>query len=610
MKSSEAINFIKSRISIADYIRRYIELRHLGNRLMAPCPFHQETKPSFSINEELGSFYCFGCQAAGDIFEFSMRINGYDFKEALETFADELGVSLTNSKSTQEDKIAQQKRFQKRNALKIHQLAMQHFHSNLKRKEAENCLRYIKERDLSPQIIEQFSIGYSLDSWQDLATQISKGGYHDSDAILSGLLSQSKTSSRAYDRFRDRLMFPIYSLTGQIVAFGGRILPEDPNNPKPLDENGEKREEAKYINSSDTLIYKKGEHLYGLYQARKAMSLKHSAMLTEGYMDVLTLHQFGFDNAIGVLGTALTDLQVKRISGFCNKVELLFDGDRAGRQAAFRSAQMLLIAGLECKVVLFPEKEDIDSLLRQENGLNIFTTLREKAEDGLQYLIRSKRESSLLEAITWAKEFLQAVQVPEIISRYASIIANELGIDEAEIRHQVVRKAALSQNSYAQNGQNSVFSNQSEVDMGERNSVRIQNKDTQRDRLILTFAVRYPQSISKLQFIGADMLLKSDFALDFWNALTNNTPETVFNFLNSQQKKFWILCREGEAPPCTDERGEFFAIKKLVQDYQAHAQKQSITAALRQGKTDIETQNEYLTALSEEANALHATQND
>ncbi len=622
MKGNEAIQAIKARINIADYVRRYIDLRTIGPRLMAPCPFHQETKPSFSVNEDLGSFYCFGCQAAGDIFEFSMRINGYDFREALENFAEELGISLTQGKPTQEDRKRAQERNQKKSAIKIHQLAAKHFNTNLKRKEAQACNSYIQARGLSKEILEQFSLGYSLDAWQDLSMQISKSSYSEEDGIVSGMLSKGK-SGRAYDRFRDRLMFPIYSLTGQVVAFGGRIIPDEFKTLDPAKAaEAEKREEAKYINSSDTLIYKKGEHLYGLYQARKAMSLKHLALLTEGYMDVLTLHQFGFDNAIGVLGTALTETQVKRISGFCNKVELLFDGDRAGRQAAFRSAQMLLISGLECNVVLFPEKEDIDSLLRQEDGLNHFASLRNKAEEGLQYLIRTKRNQSLLEAITWAKEFLQAVQVPEIISRYASTIANELGIDEAEIRHQVALKARQNKNSQKpNNGSSSAYSQANSAPAYNSNSGHTgqnkaisrsvnshQAKDLQRDRLILTFSVRYPKSIAKLQELGADMILKSNFARHYFEVLSATPPDSVFNILNSEQKKFWIMSKEGDAPPCNDEEGEFFAIKKLVQEYMQQVQKKSVQAALRQGKPSLETQKEYLTALWEEVNAPLVTQ--
>ncbi len=587
MQSREAIEVIKSRINIADYIRRYIELRPAGSRLMALCPFHQEKSPSFTVNEDQGTFFCYGCQTGGDIFEFSQRINGYEFKEALINFSDELGISITYNKDSKQDQEAKKKSKEKLDAKKMHSLAASHFANNLKKKEAKACNEYIEKRGLSSEIIEQFSLGYSLDAWHDLSAKISSG-YNDKEAITCGLLAQSN-NSKPYDRFRGRLMFPIFSLTGQVVAFGGRIIPQD----KPKEDN--ERQEAKYINSSDTNIYKKGEHLYGLFQARKAMSLEHFTFLTEGYMDVLTLHQFGFKNAIAVLGTALTETQVKRISGFCSKVELLFDGDTAGRQAAFKSAQMLLLAGLECKVVLFPEKEDIDSLLRQENGLNLFSSLRKEAEEGLSYLIRFKKESSRLEAIKWAKEFLQKVQIPEIISLYASTIATELGIDEAEIRHQVVRNANYSKTV-----------SKSKRQEANKSASLPQNKDLQRDRLIITFAVRYPKSIHRLEELGAGMILKSDFAAQLWNTLVEHQDKDAFHELNSEQKNFWLLSREGDAPPCTDEEGEFKAVTALIKKYHLQAQKQSINAALRLGNTDIETQGEYLNALTEEHKALSA----
>ncbi len=621
MKSDEAIQVIKSRINIADYARRYLNLRPAGGRLQGLCPFHQEKTPSFSVNEESGSFYCFGCHAGGDVFEFSMRINGYDFKEALEHFADELGITITRQKSSVEDSAIQRQSKQKVNAKKMHGLAAKHYKDNLILPEAQKCKSYIEERGLSPEIIDEFSLGYSKDAWHALSQHLGQAGYNDEDAVLCGLLSQSKNNNRAYDRFRNRLMFPIFSLTGQVLAFGGRIIP---NNEKPTDSSNAKQsdvQEAKYINSSDTNIYKKGEHLYGLYQARKAMSLKHFAFLTEGYMDVLTLHQYGFNNAIAVLGTALTEEQVKRISGFCNKVELLFDGDNAGRNAAFKSAQMLLLAGLECKVVLFPEKEDIDSLLRQEDGLNLFASLREAAEEGLSYLIRYKKENSLLEAITWAKEFLQKVQVPEIISLYASTIAGELGVDEAEIRHQVRQKTrfASNKNTYVRGNrqENGAYNSQNKANNAPHQqqtsnytkplqSGLVTGKDQQRDRLIITFAVRYPNSIHKLQELGAGMILKSHFAIEMWNVLALYSPETLFNHLNSEQKTFWLQCTEGNAPPCNDESGEFFAVKSLIQKFQLQTQRQSVNIALRQSNTDIETQGIYLTALKEEHKSIHS----
>ena len=320
-RNTDAIQAIKARISIADLARRYVEVRPMGSRLVAPCPFHQETKPSFSINEEQGTFYCFGCQASGDIFDFYGRINGLDFRETLEQLAEEAGVQLASYKP---DPQAARHRSQKRDMLKMHELAAAHFARNLQDGRGKLCRDYIAERGISPEIQEKFGLGWSLDEWQALEGVLRRVGFGGEAAIECGLLARS-SSGRPYDRFRNRLMFPIRNLSGQVVAFGGRILPALAG------EN-----DAKYINSSDSPIYKKGEHLYGLFQARPSITVKKSVMLTEGYMDVLTLHQFGYTQAVGVLGTALTPDQVKRLSGFSSNIELMFDGDGAGRKAALR----------------------------------------------------------------------------------------------------------------------------------------------------------------------------------------------------------------------------------------------------------------------------------
>ncbi|MBR3881436.1 MAG: DNA primase, partial [Mailhella sp.] len=269
MRNSDVIQAIKSRMSLADMARRYVELRSVGSRLVAPCPFHQETKPSFSINEEQGTFYCFGCQASGDIFDFYGKLNGLDFKETLQALAEEAGVQLEAYRPNPQ---ARQERSQKRDMLKMHELAASHFHSNLSASHAKVCRDYIEERGITPELQEKFGLGWSMDSWQDLGDTLRRGGFSLNAAVECGLQSKSN-SGRTFDRFRNRLMFPIRNLSGQTVAFGGRIIP-----------SLAREDDAKYINSSDSPIYKKGEHLFGLFQARPAIAVKKNIILTEGYM--------------------------------------------------------------------------------------------------------------------------------------------------------------------------------------------------------------------------------------------------------------------------------------------------------------------------------------
>ena len=516
MKNNDVIQAIKSRLSLADMARRYVELRPAGSRLVAPCPFHQETKPSFSINEEQGTFYCFGCQASGDIFDFYGRLNGLDFKETLAALAEEAGVRLDSYRA---DPKAREQRSQKRDMLKMHELAASHFHSNLSSPSAAACRDYIGERGISPELVEKFGLGWSMDSWQDLGDTLRRAGFNLSTAAECGLQSKSQ-GGRTFDRFRNRLMFPIRNLSGQAIAFGGRILPALARD-----------DDAKYINSSDSPIYKKGEHLFGLFQARPSIAVKKSVILTEGYMDVITLHQYGYTQAVGVLGTALTPDQIKRLSGFSSSLELMFDGDNAGRKAAFRSCEMLLSRGLSCKVVLFPDDNDIDSMLHSF-GADAVEDLRAHAQDGLEFCISVLRGMAPRDAVEWARHFLSQVDMPELFHRFAADLAAGLGLSEADLRGGVLERRSAA----APRAQ-------------ERRSTA--PRSISRDREIMTFAVRYPHRLPDLQAAGADLALREPWALKLWDKLAAACSEQAFDDLDPREKTFWIRCRGQEAPRST-----------------------------------------------------------
>ena len=562
MKNNDVIQAIKSRLSLADMARRYVELRPAGSRLVAPCPFHQETKPSFSINEEQGTFYCFGCQASGDIFDFYGRLNGLDFKETLAALAEEAGVRL---ESYRPNPGARQERSQKRDMLKMHELAAAHFHSNLSSAGAAVCRDYVAERGISPELQEKFGLGWSTDSWQDLTDTLRRAGFSPEAAVECGLLSRSQ-GGRTFDRFRSRLMFPIRSLSGQAIAFGGRIIP-----------SLAREDDAKYINSSDSPIYKKGEHLFGLFQARPSIAVKKNIILTEGYMDVITLHQYGYTQAVGVLGTALTPEQIKRLSGFSSHLELMFDGDGAGRKAAFRSCEMLLSRGLSCRVILFPGDNDIDSMLRSY-GAEAVEELRAHAQDGLSFCLSVLRSMAPREAVEWVRRFLSQVEMPELFHRFAQELATGLGLSEAELRGGVLEKKKAA-------------------------SFQVQKSATphaiSRDREIMTFAVRYPHRLPDLQAAGADLALEAPWALRLWEKLARYGSEQAFDELDPKEKNFWIRCRGEEAPPLDNEEGELIAIQRMLNNLQKTSHMASVVAALRQGTASREAQREYMRALLE-----------
>ena len=571
MRNTDVIQAIKSRISLADMARRYVELRSVGSRLVAPCPFHQETKPSFSINEEQGTFYCFGCQASGDLFDFYGRLNGLDFKETLQALAEEAGVQLQTYRPNPQ---ARQERSQKRDMLKMHELAAGHFHANLKASHAKVCRDYIEERGITPELQEKFGLGWSMDSWQDLGDSLRRAGFDLNAAVECGLQSKSG-SGRTFDRFRNRLMFPIRNLSGQAVAFGGRIIPSLAGE-----------DDAKYINSSDSPIYKKGEHLFGLFQARPSIAVKKNIILTEGYMDVITLHQYGYTQAVGVLGTALTPEQIKRLSGFTSHLELMFDGDGAGRKAAFRSCEMLLTRGLSCKVVLFPDNNDIDSMLRSY-GPEAVEELRAKAQDGLAFCISVLRGMAPRDAVDWARKFLSQVEMPELFQRFASELASGLGLSEADLRGGVLDRRQSAAPA--------------------RNAAPAMPKGISRDREIMTFAVRYPHCLPELQAAGADLYLAAPWAFKLWDKIAQTCSEEAFELLEPGERKFWIRCRGTDAPPLDNEEGELNAIRHMLEQLQKTAHMASVVEALRQGTADEETQREYMRAL-DEARGRHSDQ--
>ncbi|MDR2695644.1 MAG: DNA primase, partial [Deltaproteobacteria bacterium] len=514
MQKPDAIRAIKERLNLVDVARRYVELKRNGPRWMAPCPFHQETRPSFSINEESGLFYCFGCQASGDLFDFYGRINGLDFRECLEQLAAEAGIDL-DARREGGDGVRQ--RSERQRMLRMYELAAVHYARNLAGPNGAACRAYMERRGIDAALAGRFGLGYALPGWQDLADALRRNACDEALAIKAGLLGKSEKDGhgRAYDRFRGRLIFPIRNLSDQVIAFGGRIIGEG--------------DEAKYINSADSAIYKKGDQLYALPQARRHIAARGSALLTEGYMDVLTLHQFGYEHAVGVLGTALTPEQVKRLSGFTSQIALLFDGDAAGRKAAQRACELLLPRGLACSVVLFPQGQDIDELLR-EQGPEELEKLLQAAPDGLRFCLDTvKRHMAPRDAVAWARDFLRKlVELPELYNQFASSLARALNLSEAELKGGVAarQKAAAPPESTAalSGGPDVVF-----------------------ERQILRFAARYPHRCRDLQEAGADVFLRTSRARGLWQKCFAHPAGEIQYHLEEREKAFWMRCRTGEA---------------------------------------------------------------
>ncbi|MCT4627498.1 DNA primase [Halodesulfovibrio sp.] len=579
-----AVKEIKARLNIADVARRYMELRHAGGRWMGLCPFHQEKTPSFSINEEEGFYYCFGCQAAGDVIDFYCKVNGLEFREGLQQLAEETGVQLAEYKP---DPRAKEERDFRKQCYAMYDIAKNHFRQNLSKHDARECRNYIKGRKLAPEIVERFELGWAPDSWQSLSDALIAQGMTQKQAAEAGLLSRNDRG-RVYDRFRGRFIFPIKNLSGQVIAFGGRIIG--------------KSDQAKYINSSDSAIYKKGEHLYGLFQARRAISATKSAFLTEGYMDVLTLHQFGFENACGVLGTALTPDQVKRLSGFCSSVDLIFDGDEAGRKAALKSCEMILAKGMKCRVVLLPDGEDIDSFLH-ERGVEAFEDLLAQSPDGLSFCTATVSMYAPRDVMDWTTRFLSSMEQPELCSFYVSRIASGLGLDEAELRQLVAPKKnvqSASRSSFPQRGR------QEKSGRWGKKKDEIQGQAPRPvlaaslEERVLQFIVRYPHHVFTLEQYGGIELLQSAWAESLWNKISAYGNDAA-EYLEGKEKVFWIKHRIVDTVAMQKEQEELNDVCMFLERTRRQQQGQSLVAAMRHitegGEQDAEM--DFLLALKE-----------
>jgi DNA primase len=406
-----AIEEIKSRIDIVDLLSDYISLKKTGQNYKGLCPFHSEKTPSFMVSPSKQIFYCFGCNKGGDIFTFLMLYEKMSFSEALSFLAEKANVPLHRLNDVHA-------RGAKEVLFSIYKESNLFFAESLKR--SKDALNYLKERKISHESIELFSIGYSGKERDSLLNHLNKKGFSPDDIKRSGLVISGK--SGVYDFFRDRLIFPIFDLQNRVVAFGGRIMTGQKNLPK-------------YINSPDTLIFKKGELNYGLNIAKNYIVEKGYTIVVEGYLDVIMCHQYGIKNVVAPLGTALTADQLKRIKKLSNNILLLFDGDNAGISAAKRAIHLCYPESLTTKILILPTGEDPDSFLRKY-GEREFKKLLGKAILPMEFLLKisgNKRREAIREVIRLIATCPDPLQKEEEIKE----LAERTKISELSIREEI-----------------------------------------------------------------------------------------------------------------------------------------------------------------------------
>jgi DNA primase len=417
--------------------------------------------------------------------------------------------------------------------------------------EGAKARAYLERRQVSPEMIERFALGMSPAGWQGLADVLRKRGFPQDLGVLAGLLSAGK--GRTWDRFRDRLMFPIRDGGGRVIAFGGRTMGDD---------------DPKYLNSAETPIYTKGQHLYGLFEARPSVTKTRRALLTEGYLDVITLHQFGYGEACGVLGTAMTAEQAKRLTGFAGRVDLVFDGDAAGRKAALRAAQMLVSLGAGCRVVPLPDGEDVDSLLHAK-GRDGFEECLARAEDGLGYCLGVVRQTfSPRELAGWVTDFLSGLADESLRAVFIPRVAGGLGLAETELRQGL----AAARKRPVRESPRSAPSRPGRLVLPAR------------DAQLLSFVARAPEYVAALAEEGLAQGFASEEAREFFAKLVGDDPDELAARLTPAETAFWTKVQLEPALGQEEAADVFEEIRVFLHEARENDRRRSLMEAIRRAQ--------------------------
>lgn len=375
--AGDGIDRVKSAADLVQIVGEHVRLRKSGSNFIGLCPFHSEKTPSFHVHVERQFFYCFGCHAKGDVIHFVEKMEGLAFADALRWLGERYGIPIDSRSRSSERKAGE-----RRTLLEIQDKAGRYFRRELAGGGARQARGYLEARGLTPEIQKRFGIGYAPRRSDGLLREL-RDGYPLDQLRLSGLIQRSERDSSHYDRFRGRVMFPIWNEAGKIVGFGGRALGE---------------EQPKYLNSPETPLYSKSRTLYALNLARESIRRQGRSVLVEGYLDCIALHQAGIENAAAVCGTSLTEDQVRLLGRFTKKVVVNFDPDEAGDSATLRSLAILLQGGFGVRVLALPDRLDPDAYIRR-HGAAAYRQLLERAPSDFEYLLARAREKYPMETI-------------------------------------------------------------------------------------------------------------------------------------------------------------------------------------------------------------------
>lgn len=427
MIPKETIQSILEASRIDEVVGDFVQLKKRGVNLLGICPFHNEKTPSFTVSPAKGIFKCFGCGKAGNAVNFIMEHEKYSYPEALRYLANKYSIEIEEQEPTPEERQLDSDRD---SLFSLNTFAQKFYAHTLHKTEEGRAigLSYFMERGFREDIIEKFQLGFSPTAWDAFTKHALENGFSEKYLVDSGLTINKE--GKLYDRFRERVMFPIHNLTGKVIGFGGRILISDKNKPK-------------YVNSPESEVYNKSKSLYGIWLARNAIVARDNCLLVEGYTDVISLHQSGIENVVASSGTSLTTDQIRLISKYTRNITILYDGDPAGLKASFRGIDMILEQGMNVKVVLFPEGEDPDSFARKNRSSDVEAYVTKQAADFIAFktrLLIGETNNDPIKKAALIHDIIQSISlIPDGIIRplYVRECAEIMGIAEQTLMNEL-----------------------------------------------------------------------------------------------------------------------------------------------------------------------------
>ena len=434
--ADETVEQVRAATDIVSLVGEAVSLRRSGRNHMGLCPFHQERTPSFSVNPERGIFHCFGCGKGGDVFSFVMETQGVGFLDAVRILAERSGIEIERSEGqSHAEALYRMNAF----AARFYQEVL------MQRSEGAVARRYAQARGISPDQAKHFGLGFAPDAWDALGRRAASDGFSQDLLKTGGLSLDNRNRPGQHDRFRNRLIFPIRAATGRVVAFGGRSLGDD--------------EGPKYINSPETPVYRKGDHLFGLSEAREEIRRARSVVVVEGYTDCLAMHRAGAANTVAALGTAFTPRQAELLRRYADDVILVFDADAAGQAAALRGMGILLAQGLQVKTAVLPAGNDPDSLLA-EGGAGAITEAISRPVDAVEHHLeelvgraRDAGPAARVKSVAPLIEALQPIADSALRDAYLAEIANRIRIDPGALHRKAPRRTMREEQEHRGQGE-------------------------------------------------------------------------------------------------------------------------------------------------------------